>query len=93
MKKKILIDELSWEELNTRLQKMEQSIYKGVKSLLTTKEKVDETYLTRNEVCELLKINLGTLRNWSIKGKLQKYKLGDRVYYKLSQINEALKTV
>ena len=93
MKKKILIDELSWEELSTHFQEMEQRICNAIKSKPTAKEKVKETYLTRVEVCEMLKINLGTLRNWSKKGKLQKHKLGDRVYYKLSQINEALTAV
>jgi excisionase family DNA binding protein len=90
MKKKIIVDELSWEELDTRFHEMEQRMFKAFKSELSRKQKVEEVYLERKEVCELLKIDLGTLRNWTKKGKLQKYKIGNRVYYKLSQLDKAL---
>jgi excisionase family DNA binding protein len=90
MKKKILIDELSWEELKTHIKNLEKRICNAIKSFLSAKDKVKETYLTRKDVCEMLKIDLGTLRNWTKRGKLHKLKIGNRVYYKLSQIDQAL---
>ena len=46
--------------------------------------------LTRNEVAEMLKCDLSTIHNWTVKGKLKKYCLGDRVYYKRSEVEKAL---
>lgn len=46
--------------------------------------------LTRNEVTELLKCNLGTLHNWVKKGKLTPYGIGNRVYFKRSDLENAL---
>ncbi len=46
--------------------------------------------LTRNEATEFLKCNLGTLHNWVKKGKLIPYGIGNRVYFKRSDIENAL---
>lgn len=46
--------------------------------------------LTRNEAKELLKCNLGTIHNWIKKGKLIPYGIGNRVYFKRSEIENAL---
>lgn len=50
-----------------------------------------EEYLTRREVADLLKIELSTLHNWSKKGKLKPYGIGNRVYFLRSDIEKALK--
>lgn len=47
-------------------------------------------YLTRSEVCEMLKINLSTLDTWRKKGEVTAYGIGNRVYYKRSEIDEVL---
>ncbi|MCP9198804.1 helix-turn-helix domain-containing protein [Gramella sp. GC03-9] len=49
-----------------------------------------EEYLTRKEVCQMLKIAYSTLYEYTKAGKLKKFGLGRRVYYKRSQIEEAL---
>lgn len=49
-----------------------------------------EELLTRTETAELLKINLTTLWSWSKKGKLKSYGIGNRIYYKRSEIETAL---
>ncbi len=51
----------------------------------------EEIYLTRHEVCELLHITLPTLHTWTKKGKINAIKIGGRVLYKTSLINESLK--
>jgi excisionase family DNA binding protein len=48
-------------------------------------------YLTRKEVSDLLKIQLSTLHSWVKKGKLKPYGIGNRVYFKKSEIEEALR--
>lgn len=47
-------------------------------------------YLTRNEVCELLKIDLSTLHRWTKAGKLQAMGMGNRIFYTRTQIDEKL---
>ena len=46
--------------------------------------------LTRNEVSELLKCDLSTLHNWVKKGKLIPYGIGSRIYFKRTDIENAL---
>ncbi|MGI0105664.1 helix-turn-helix domain-containing protein [Salinimicrobium sp. WS361] len=46
--------------------------------------------LTRKEVSELLKVNLTTVHFWSKSGKLKRHGIGNRVYYKRSEIEESL---
>ena len=52
-------------------------------------EKPDEL-LTREEACLLLKISLTSLWNWTKKGKLIAYGIGNRVYYKRGELIESL---
>jgi len=47
-------------------------------------------YLTRQEVVEMLKINLSTLYNWTKIKKLVSYGIGARVYYKRKEIENAI---
>lgn len=47
-------------------------------------------YLTRAEVAEKLKCDLSTVHNWTKKGKLKPYSIGNRIYYKLSEVEAAL---
>ncbi len=47
--------------------------------------------LSRQEVATLLKITLPTLHDWTKLGWLQSYKIGNRVLYKLDEVDEALK--
>ena len=49
--------------------------------------------LTRKEVADLFKCDLSTIHNWTKKGKLTKYGIGDRTYYKRSEIELALKAI
>ncbi|WP_412987659.1 helix-turn-helix domain-containing protein [Pontimicrobium sp. IMCC45349] len=46
--------------------------------------------LSRQETAEYLKINITTLWNWTNKGKLNAYGIGNRVYYKRSEIEQSL---
>jgi len=52
--------------------------------------KTPPEYLTRQETAILLSCNLATLYNWKAKGLLKTYGIGGRVYYKRSDIEEAL---
>ena len=47
-------------------------------------------YLTRNEVAEMLKIDLSSVHNWTKKGKLISYGIGSRVYYRKDEIEQSI---
>lgn len=48
------------------------------------------TYLTRNEVADMLKVDLSTVHNWTKKGILKSVGIGSRVYYKRSEVERAI---
>jgi len=47
-------------------------------------------FLTRSEVARLLKITTTTLDRWSEQGKLNRYGLGARIFYKRSEVENSL---
>lgn len=50
-------------------------------------------YLTRAELAKILKCDLSTIHNWTKKGKLKPYAIGNRVYYKRSEVENSLKRI
>ena len=44
-------------------------------------------YLTRSEVCQLLKIDLSSLHRWRKEGKIPSFGISNRVYFKRSDID------
>jgi hypothetical protein len=70
-------------------------LFEGLQSQLTElkanfQPKQPTEYLTRNEVVEMLKCDLSTLWLWTKKGKLTSYGIGNRTYYKRSEIESAI---
>ncbi len=47
-------------------------------------------YLTRSEVCKLLKIDLSTLHRWRKEGHIPSYGFGNRVYFKRSEVDNII---
>lgn len=71
------------------------ALFKGLQQQLDDiklnfEPKTPPEYLTRNQVCELLQVNLSTLWCWKKKGKLIPVGVGNRVLYKRSDIDEVL---
>ena len=71
------------------------SLFEGIrKQLKEIKEnfepKSPTEYLTRNELAEILKCDLSTIHNWTKKGKLIPYGIGNRVYFKRKEIETVL---
>ena len=52
--------------------------------------KEDDSLLSRDETAKFFKVNISTIRNWSINGVLQPYYIGDRVYFKRDEVKNAL---
>lgn len=80
----------------TTPEELVQLISEGVKNQLREFKKElntttsEEELLTREETCNLLKINSSTLWAWTNKGKVKAYGIANRRYYKRSELNEAL---
>ena len=72
------------------------SLFQGLQNQLTElkqnfEPKAPTEYLTRTEVSEMLKCDLSTVHNWTKKGKLIPYGIGNRVYYKRQEVEAVLK--
>lgn len=52
--------------------------------------KAPQELLTREETAQKLKINLSTLHNWTKNKTLTAYGMGSRVYYRNSEIEQAM---
>ena len=55
--------------------------------------KVPTEYLTRSELAEMLKCDISTIHNWTKKGKLKPYGIGNRVYYKRTEVEAVLRPI
>lgn len=76
-------------------EQLQELILKGVKVELDSlksqlQPKSPTEYLTRNQVKELLNVDLSTVHNWTKRGKLKAYGLGNRIYYKRSEVEAAI---
>lgn len=49
-----------------------------------------EEFLTRKETANIFKVNFSTLQNWCKKGYLNKYAIGNRIYFRKSEIEESI---
>ena len=82
--------------IQTTPEQLQNAIITGVKIQLDElrkefQPKQPTEYLTRNEVRDLLQCNLSTVHNLTKRGKLQAYGIGSRVYYKRSEVEQAIK--
>ncbi len=80
---------------NTTPDQLAEKILQGVQNQFNSFKKElepnsKETYLTRIQTAKMLSISLTTLNDWSKKQLLHPMKLGNRTYYKLSEIENTL---
>lgn len=86
----ILLNGINVNELLEKISTLIDSKLENVNKADLTKHSV---LLSRNEVCQLLKISLPTLNEWTKLGWLQSYKIGNRVLYKAKEVEEAIDRV
>jgi len=76
------------------LHDLNESLLKGVdqkiSDLIRKSEVEEQDYLTRKEVAEKLSISLPTVHDWVNKNILRAYRMGNRVYFKKSEIEQSL---
>ncbi len=81
--------------IQTTPEQLQDAILQGVKQQLEElkkeyQPKTPEEYLSRAEVAKLLKVDISTVHNWGKAGKLKRHGLGNRVYYKRSEVEKAI---
>jgi excisionase family DNA binding protein len=81
------VTQYSGEELQRKFKVLEEKL-DDIKNNFEPKTPIE--YLTRNEVAEMLKIDLSSVHNWTKKRILQAYQCGGRVYYKRKEVEEAI---
>jgi hypothetical protein len=75
-----------FEELNTRLTSIENRLI----DLSLPKVDVDLKYLSREEVCTILKVSMPTLNTYTKKGIIKGSKIGTRMLYLEADIKSAI---
>lgn len=85
------LDIVTPEELKAALQKELEPIRKALQDMQKPKE--PSTYLTVTETADILKVTPFTVRSYTKKGILTRYKIGSRVRYKRSEVLEAIQEI
>jgi excisionase family DNA binding protein len=86
--KKVQLISLSLEEFQSLVNEGLRNELDEIKRNLVPREPT--VYLTRQEVADMLKVDLSTVHNWTKAGRLRRYTIGHRVYYKRSEIEDSL---
>jgi excisionase family DNA binding protein len=87
MKNSTLIESISCEDILKEFKEIQNQI-RDLKESFEPKHPTQ--YMTRNEVAEMLKCDLSTLWHWQKKGKIKPYGIGNRIYFKRDEIEEAI---
>ena len=81
--------------IQTSPQQLKELISNDVREQLeelkkTFQPKEPNEYLTRNNVAEMLSVDLSTVHNWTKKGILQAKQIGGRIFYLRDQVENAI---
>ncbi|KAA2218547.1 helix-turn-helix domain-containing protein [Maribacter flavus] len=76
-------------------EQLQKSILEGVRNQIQElkknfQPKEPTQFLTRSQVAEMLQIDLSTVHNWTKKSILTAHQIGGRVYYKRSEVEDAM---
>lgn len=88
MHKELQLISISFDDLKDLFGQVIKTELEAVKKQLQPKQ--PNEYLTRKEVSEMLKIDLSSVHNWSKRGILIPHQIGNRVYYKLQEVENAI---
>ena len=86
--KSLQLIQLTTEDLQSLLSEVVKTHLEDIKTHLQPKE--PNKYLTRQEVAEMLKIDISSVHNWTKKGTLTAHQISGRVYYKLQEVENSI---
>ncbi len=79
-------------ELSDIKKVVEEVLERKLKSFIP-QEKEKLTLLSRKDTAKLLCISLPTLHDWTKNGTIKAHRIGNRILYKLDEVNEALNQI
>lgn len=89
MAKNLQIENLTSQELYEGIQKtVKKAVDESIKNL-----KTEDELLTRSDTSKVLKVTLPTLHKWTKEGRIRAYRIGNRIRYKRSEIDNALRSI
>jgi len=84
---------LSTLELSDIKKVVEEVIENKLKNLNPQPEKEGLKLLSRKDTAKLLCISLPTLHDWTKSGTVKAHRIGNRILYKLEEVNDALNMI
>lgn len=87
----VQIEHIDANELVNRFDNLENTLRNFMQLQGQNKQlQQQDEYITRNEIAKLFKISLMTVHDWTKKGILQSYKIGNRVLYKKHEVENSI---
>lgn len=93
MSKSIFLHEISPEELQEMIKQIVKVELNAFLLEFVVQRDDADILLSRAEACELLKVSLTTLWNWTKSNKVTAYSIGNRIFYKKKELFESLTTL
>ena len=93
MMNEILLNGISFDQLQESIKTIVSAELKNAVSELTTKREIEPELITRKETAEILGVSLPTLHEWTKKGVLPAKRIGSRIRYERTAVYDALKSV
>ena len=87
---KVVLSPIPLEELKEGIREI---VKQELSKLVFPQSKIVETYFTRQEVSDYLQVSLPTLHQWAKDGTLKGYRIGTRIRYKRSDVEQALNEI
>jgi len=84
------IENIEATDLLNRLDKLEGAISALSVQPQSTAPGTVTDYITRKEVARLFKVSVVTVHDWTKKGVLTAYKIGNKVFFKRGEVENAL---
>lgn len=85
----VILSPIPLDELTSRLEAVIEAKLLELEGRFTNQPE-RPTYATRQEVAGMLKISLPTLHELTKQGKLEAYRIGQRVLYKVEEVESAV---
>ncbi len=93
MQNEIILNGISFEQLQDSFRAIVQSEVQKIVSGLTTAQEPTPELITRKETAHILGISLPTLNEWTKNGTLPAQRIGTRVRYNRASVYNSLKDI
>lgn len=90
MSKQIQMIQITPNELAELISESVKAQIQEILSNIFSKQKEQSDIITRTDVCDLLKVSYVTIHDWCNKDILKPYKIGNRTYFKLSEVMQTI---